>query len=183
MFRIALPVGLVLALSATLSAAPPLITVGEKYEGEIKGDKKYFSNHFPAGTTWAKNPAGGKPIMSYGYASTVTVKLEAKQKVTLTATVEGAKRNVEIFVIDPSKTLIGATSLDEDSTSLTIERLAVTGTFTVVVYSQQVGEFNLKITTSDKPTAAELKEKIVRLKKELAEAEAALKALEEKEKK
>jgi hypothetical protein len=169
---------------ATAVAAPPLVTLGESFEGDLTGtEAKPMSSYFPPKTTWAKKLVGGGFQKSFfGYASLHSVKLKGGQTITLAAKVKG-DRNVVILFLDPTNLITGMTTLDENSTSFTIKDLPASGIYTVIIFSESIGKYTLKITLEGESTKKELIEKIERLEKELTEAKKQLKVIEEKENK
>jgi hypothetical protein len=148
------------------NAAPPLVLDKPPLEGEFKEADK-------------KNVNGLR-----GWGTEFTVDLKAGQSLLVTATVIGAGRKVGFVLFDPTGKTLETTKWGTGANELKFGPVAATGQYTVVVISTQIGNYSITATDPTRPkappTEKELEEKIAKLKKELAEAEAELKKLKEK---
>src|SRR5438552_212784 len=113
-----------LLLPAT-AAAQKTLQLGEKYEGEVGNTKK----EFPAGTY---------------YGAELPVTLKAGQPLSVSVTVTGANRGVAVTLLDPTGKKIAETSLVTKSALLTVKEVNATGTYKIVVVSDQIGPFTLR---------------------------------------
>jgi hypothetical protein len=102
----------------------------------------------------------------------------------VTTTVVGKDRKVAVVLIDPSGTAIDGTELRPKAARAKFEEVSATGTYRLVVVSDRIGAFTLKVTGPPAPEAdaAKLRKEIKELKALLAKKEEQLKALEAKKK-
>lgn len=155
---------------------PGPLQPGKKFETELTEKMAYQQGH-------AKFlPNNFNLIQGDGYLIVVPVKLKAGQSFEITANVTGDGRKVHISLLDPTGKPTAASETQKSTQSLKMKNVSATGTYGVLVWSNQIGKFDV-IAEFDEPevlTLAEAKAKVERLKKELAAAEAELKALETK---
>ena len=160
--------------NVALGQRPAPLQPGKKFEAELTEKM--------AGRYANAPPFGNDPE---GYLATLPVKLKAGQPIEITANIVGDGRRVAVYLIDSTNKRIAQTEIKDSSQSLKVKNVNATGMYGVVVWSNQIGAFNL-IAEFEEPevlTVAAAKAKVDQLKKELAAAEAELKALEEKKKK
>jgi hypothetical protein len=120
------------------------------------------------------------PLTSYAFV--VPVKLKAGQAIEIDATVVGSNRSIQIELVDPTGKPIESTfPKGRDSARLRVARVPASGEYRIVVGSNQIGAMTVRAKYDGPETdAASVRAKIERLKKELADAEAELKAIEAK---
>jgi hypothetical protein len=170
MLRLVCSLALGAALASAARAADDGLKPGEPYKGEIPEEK--------ISVAWVI--FGG---IKTEYGVKVPLKLRSGQKISFEATVVGANRTVSIGLHDPTGKVV-AVSRDgvKKTTTLSVPEVSATGTYTVIVLSDAIGDFKLTVTG---PSATELDAKtleaeIADLKALLAKKEAALKALKAK---
>jgi hypothetical protein len=160
------------------------LQLGEKFEGEITGEKKFIKGLLA--------PSGNR---LRAYTAEIPVTLKAGQKLFHTVTVTGKTRGVGVALRDPSGALVEVAGLLKKSrkkkqeqvfaastAQLQVAAVSASGNFQIVVLSDQVGAFTLLAKgPAEKLGAAALEAKIKRLEQELEETRALLKkAREEK---
>lgn len=193
MFRIVPVLVLVLGMAAgVFGADPPGIKLGEKFEGEISkvvNAKGKFNA--PALESLGLPRGPGRAISDFVtggcYGAEVPVTLKAGQSLSVTVTLKGDGRKAILVLQDKTGKAVAYSKEPEVATlQLKVEEVNASGKFKIVVVSDQVGAFTLRATgpagdPADEETDEKaLETKIGRLKKELAEAEAKLKALKAK---
>jgi hypothetical protein len=160
-------IGMVLALGLPPAFAQTgVLKFGEKFDGELS----------------VRSPVvhvGPTAIRFYGAA--IPVSLKAGQSISISATVIGNSRQVALWLRDPTGANLANTDATVKTGQLTFEEVNVTGKYMVVVGSNLVGPFTLRVTD---PSNADgdiksLESRIEQLEKELAGARAKLKALKE----
>lgn len=125
-------------------------------------------------------------LNTQGYATEVPIKLKAGLPVTVSVTVVGANRLVGATLLDPKKVLIGGSkALGAKTTRFTVDETNANGEYKIQIVSNLIGGYTLTVSgeAAEGFNKKALELNIERLKKELAEAEAALKALDKKEEK
>jgi hypothetical protein len=164
MFKLSLFSVLALAFPI-LAADPPVLQPNKTLEAEITRDMRP-----PRGTS------------AQIYAFVVPVKLKAGQALEVDATVVGERRIVQVNLIDPTGRPIAFTSpIGRGSANLHVARVNASGDYKILVGSDQIGLLTVTAKYDAPGTdVATLRAKIERTKKELAEMEAELKALESK---
>jgi hypothetical protein len=146
------------------------LRLGEKFEGELKGEKKPV-----------KGFSDNRAVRAY--TAEIPVTLKAGQKLFLTVTVAGKTRLVGVALRDPSGALVEKKDFEKKSIQLEIEEVSASGKCHIVVLSDQIGAFTLRATgPAEKLDAKALREKIKRLERELEEARDLLKKAEAAEK-
>jgi hypothetical protein len=147
---------------------------GESYKGTLtEADEDYVDN-WPG---W--NDSFTAKIRK------IPIHLEEGESVTLEATVSGENRKVSLVLRDPTGKIIKASKRNEEVKKVTITAsdLPVTGNYTILVLSTDIGGFNLTTTGSTSTTIPakqqmgekEIEEKIKSLKAEITELEKLLK--------
>jgi len=155
------------------------LEMGVPFNGEIPAKAKRAEVVFKKGGGINKKGGRSIPVVS----TELPLNLKAGQKFSIQVTVSGPEtRKAGLALKDPSGEAVALTELLPKSNELTIEAGA-SGLSRIVVYSDLVGAFKLRVDPEGGDDAAEpdveaLKAKIQRLKQELSEAEAKLEALE-----
>jgi hypothetical protein len=141
------------------------LKLGVPYTGEISGEK-------------FKVP--GTNIMRY--RTFIPIALKAGQEISATVTVPGKERLVGLHLLDPMRKPISKYDPAEKSVKLPSTEVSAKGVYTIVVYSDALGPFTLTAASRNAEDEEEkaLVEKAKRLRKELDEVEAKLKALRDK---
>ena len=163
---IALGVVLISGSAMAQTAKPKTVEI----EGEIGGE--------PIPFIWF-----GSSGASFLYMTEITVSLKAGEGLSVTAYVTGDGRTVVASLKDPKGKIIGGSKQREaKSTKFEMGEVNVTGKYTIVIGSDLLGQYRLKVTGGqlEDHSEAVLEAKIKQLKAELAAAEAELKALKEK---
>ena len=173
------------AHTGTVSADGAKIKPGEApYEDALLATNKVASNTYiikDAQTANKKFFGVNNPV---GVGTELAIELKQGQKISITATVVGVNRQVTVVLLDPDGNIVHGTARLPDNATLTIPSVPSTGTYRIAIVSPTPGGYTVRaVGPSAEPTKAERTAKIARLKKDLAEEEAALKAMEEKEKK
>ncbi len=175
MFRAMISVVVVsVALSSVQTAhADANIAIGKKFEGELALPQTRISN--------VDDFRNSVPC----YATQLTVKLIAGQDISITAQVTGKERKVGILLEDPTGARVFYTGFEVQRVVLSAEEVNARGKYKITVMSDRIGPFTMKATDpakEDEDTAdvEALEETVNRLKKELDEAEAKLKAAKSK---
>lgn len=141
------------------------LNLGEKLEGELTANSKKI---LVAQNDWH-------------FSTEMLVSLKAGQSISISATVIGKDRLVTLFLADPTgKNLANSRSTGKTG-QLNFEEVSATGKYTIMVGSNLIGPFTLRVTD---PSNADgdikaLETRIEQLRKELAAAESKLKALKE----
>ena len=154
---------------SSLPAQQSGLKLGEKLEGELTEMGSYVG--------WP-----GFVDRYYGYATDITVSLKAGQSISISATVVGQGRKVSVALQDPTGKIIAATQRNTaiKTVQLTVGEVPATGKYKIAVISDQIGAYSLRATgPSGEDTIEALEARISQLRKELAAAEAKLKALKE----
>lgn len=149
------------------------LKLGDKFEGELKtkGPTYYQEN----GLIYS-----GSDVF---YSTGLPVELKAGQSITITATVTGKDRKVNIALLDPTGKPLGATDRVVKSAQLTIDEVNVKGRYLIVVNSDQIGPFTLRATAGGMEESREALEKELKeIRKRAEEIEKLLKAMDEKKK-
>jgi hypothetical protein len=157
------------------SAQSRMIKVGEKVEGELKGDRKEV-----------RIPGG---VWSF-HAAEFTIDLKEGQTIVISATVVGKTRGVGLCLVNPSGVQLACIpaanenpALARKTVELKYEELSATGRYKIHVVSELVGGFTVRVTdpaaASDEKDIKALETRIETLEKELAEARAKLKKLKD----
>jgi len=139
-------------------------------EGEIGGE--------PIGFIWYGNSGA-----SFLYMTEIPVTLKAGESISVAAYVTGDGRKVITSLKDPKGKVIGGSKTREDkSAKFEMQEVNATGKYTIVIGSDLIGQFRVKVTGGqlEDHSEAALEAKIKQLKADLAAAEAELKALKEK---
>lgn len=170
--------------SPSISAGPQGgLKLGQPFQGEITGasqPKTVLSE------TKKKFGRLSGFMMPNGRAVEIPIQLKAGQALTVSVTVLGNDRQVGLILRDPTGQQIAiSNSAELKSNELLVEEVAASGTYKIVVVSDQIGRFTLRADSAAEPgdvgvdeDADALRAKIQRLKQELAEAEAKLNALQ-----
>lgn len=172
---------LVIGLLATTSSADDggTIKLNEPLEGDIKKEN----------TKDKISPNQGQRVAGVG--AEYQIELKARQKFTVSATVEGSNRKVGLALIGiDGKTLVVSEGdrlgwgLSDKKNSLEPWTASADGTYKIVVVSDHPGLFTLKVTevVSTEQKIQELEKKIARLKQEIKETEDKLAELRAKKK-
>lgn len=147
-----------------LWADGPILEVGKKFEGEIRGPKQKPS-----------------PFVGSVFLSEVPLLLEAGQRLHFSARVIGSGRKVGLMLIDPTGELVADKGLPrtEESISHGIQQIHASGRYKILVTSNLIGPFVLR--TSSKSlndlTVTELKERILEMEAQLKLARTRLERL------
>jgi hypothetical protein len=175
MFRAMISAAVVSVVMSTSQAAhaDTNIIIGKKFEGELTLPQTRISN-----VDEFRNTA-------LGYATQLTVALKAGQEILITAQVVGKERKVGILLEDPAGARVVYTNFKEQRVVLSAEEVSATGKYKITVISDRIGPFTLKATDpakddEDSADVLALEETVKRLRKELEEAEAKLKAAKPK---
>jgi hypothetical protein len=183
LFALAVPL-LCTALTAR-AADPDKLPFGEDIKGEHTVDTKvefndFYNVSYPNGVVVQHrltNAAG-----TAKYQATFTLALEEDKDYTVTATVKGNGRSVCVVLVDPSGEAFGGTLLKATSVKETFKKVNATGTYKLIVASDKIGGFTVKVTgpPGAKPDLAALEAKRKRLQAELDELNAQIEALKKK---
>ncbi len=159
-----------------LAQRPPMLVPGKKFEAELT--EKMERSNTEASKVCAMN---GLFFGDRYYVAILPVKLKAGQPIEITANVVGDKRRVCLTMIDATGKVIAGTEFKESNQTLKIKNASATGVYAVVVMSTSIGAFDVIAEFEDPEvlTLAAARAKVAQLKKELAAAEAELKALQE----
>lgn len=170
------------------------INVGEKFEGEFGKEHK-----FPVSWRRKAMPFAVTPGDPNWYTGAIPITLKAGQGISVTATVTGTDRLVGMRVLDPQGKRIkeddlppaalknaqgeprGDTIVTPKTSDLAIKEVNASGKYTIIVVSNRIGGFTVQATSgSGDDDRKSLEKRLKDLKKEVAEIEAKLKALDEK---
>jgi hypothetical protein len=178
LFALAVPL-LCTALTAR-AADPDKLPFGEDIKGEHTVDTKLEFNGFynvngTMNRTWLGN-------LGVKYESTFSLVLEEDKDYTITVTVKGTGRGVAVVLLDPSGDPCGGTVLKATTLKETFKKVNATGTYKLIVASDKIGGFTVKVTgpPAAKPDLAALEAKRKRLQAELDELNAQIEALKKK---
>lgn len=172
----------ILVAAATLCAAlliPPVAAqsgktkASEPLKGQIEGEKVAF--------IWYKN--NGPALL---YMAEVPVILKGGESITVAVTVVGKDRTVVAALQDPKGAVIGGSAVRETKTTrFTVTETNATGEYKIMIGSDLVGDYTLTVTgpAAERLNKKALEQRLERLKKEVQETEAAIRALEKKEEK
>jgi hypothetical protein len=158
------------ALVPATGRAQTSLRIGKKFEGQVNQPRVQLSNvlgQVPPGWSGFN---GGFNAFAFGYVATVPLRLKAGEAVSISATVTGADRKVQLILLDPSKTGVAFTQMAAKKTLLKSEEVNATGTYLVVVASDRIGPYQLLATKDDdKEDEESIDDKIARLEKELGD--------------
>jgi|GEM_PF-2669832 len=185
MFRVLCALAVPLFCNAlTARADPDKLPFGEDIKGEHTVDTKVDFNGFypvtaPNGVVVQyrlTNNVGAK------YQATFVLTLEENKDYTVTASVTGNGRGVCVVLVDPSGEAFGGTLLKPTTVKETFKKVNATGTYKLIVASDKIGGFSVKVTgpPGAKPDLAALEAKRKRLQAELDAVNAEIEALKKK---
>ena len=154
-------------------AKPPgTLVLGKSLSGDLTGERMLV---------WTNN-AGE----SSGYQTRIPVFLEAGQSITISASVIGKNRHVGVLLADPKLTELSRTNgSDVKATELVYEEVPSTGQYTILVFSDLVGPFEVRAVDGESaeevettsPNATGLEKRVKQLEEEVQSLKEAIEAL------
>jgi hypothetical protein len=158
------------------------ILPGEKFEGSLTGK----ATSVDLRTNPRKGKVGRKApfVFHDAYSTQIPITVKEGARLSVTVTVTGTERKVALGLLDPDGKVISAMKSwsDTRTAKLEVEEVNASGKYKIVVVSDLIGKFTLR---ASGPAAKvlgvkELREKLRRLKEEVAETEKLLKEAEAK---